>query len=169
MKILQPARLIAASALVALAGILLGSCGTAQPVAAPATPQEIRSAIDNNRWIFEADRSDPPIGRSTRLSLGYQVRLSGDSAMFNLPYSGRMEGPARFPDGKGPLDFTSTRFSINKTEKSAGKWMVTIKPDDAIDVVSGTFTFFDNGTASLDVRFTNRSPIEFFGKIEPIR
>ncbi len=167
MKHSSPARSLFAATMV-LSSSLLFSCSTAQPVAT-ATPQEIKSAIEAGNWVFSAQRSDPPIGRSTQLSIGYEVRCSGDTAVFNLPYSGQMQGPARFPGEKGPLDFTTTDFSISKTLKSEGKWLVVLQPKDVSDVISCSFTFFDNGEASLDVLFRNRTPMDFFGRIEPLK
>ncbi len=148
-----------------ISGLL--SCASAQPVTV--SKEDLTAAITADNWVFSAQRSDPPIGRSSFLSSGYEVRCSGDTAVFNLPYSGQMQAPARFPGGKGPLDFTSTDFSIKKVEKSTGKWVVTLKPDDQMDVISCTFTFFDNGRASLDVIFTNRTPIDFYGTVEPLK
>lgn len=153
--------------MLAAISILFGSCSTAQPVTVSIA--EIKGSIQDNRWVFIAERSDPPIGRSTQLSLGYEVRCSGDTAVFNLPYSGTMQGPARFPDGKGPLDFTSTSFTLNKVQKSEGKWQVTLKPRDVSDVLSASFIFFENGKASLDVILSNRTPMDFFGRIEPLK
>ena len=153
--------------LLAIVNILFSSCSTAQPVTV--SIEEIKGAIRDNRWVFIAERSDPPIGRSTQISLGYEVRCSGDTAVFNLPYSGTMQGPARFPDGKGPLDFTSLKFTINKVEKSPGKWLVSLKPRDVSDVLSANFTFFENGKASLDVILSNRTPMDFFGRVEPLK
>ena len=149
----------------AMMGLL--SCSTAQPVAV--SKEDLTAAITADKCVFNAQRSDPPIGRSSFLSSGYEVRCSGDTAVFVLPYSGTMQAPARFPGGKGPLDFTSTDLTIKKVEKSPGKWIVTLKLNDQIDVISGTFTFFDNGKASLDVLFTNRTPIYFFGTVEPLK
>ncbi len=156
------------SILVSLYSILLASCTTAQPVIT-VTPEEIRTAINEDRWEFMAERSDPPIGRSTQLSLGYGVRCSGDTAVVNLPYAGQMQGPARFPGEKGPLDFTTTDFKISKSQVSQGKWRVVIEPRDVPDVISCSFIFFDNGEASLDVLLRNRTPMDFFGKLEPLR
>lgn len=129
----------------------------------------IVTAIQNNRWLFTADRSDPPIGRNTGLSSGYQVRCTGDSIIFSLPYAGSMQGPARFPESKGPLDFTSTDFKITKVQKANGKWLVTVRVKDHYDVNSCTFTFFENGKASLDVMPVNRTPIDYYGSVEPLQ
>ncbi|MBM3416005.1 MAG: DUF4251 domain-containing protein [Bacteroidetes bacterium] len=133
------------------------------------SPRIIASAIQADRWVFTAERSDPAIGRNVYLSSGYEVRCKGDTLTVNLPYAGTMQGPARFPDGSRPLEFTSTSFTISKVQKSNGKWIVTLKPKDHNDVVSFTFTFFENGKASLDVILTNRSPIDFYGTVEPLK
>jgi hypothetical protein len=147
--------------------ILLWSCSATQPVTA--TRDEIIAAIQQNRWIFIAERSDPPVNRGMTLSSGYFAECRGDTAVFELPYAGVMQGPARFPDGTGPLKFTSTKVQLVKEQKADGRWIVQLKPLDQPDVVSATFTFFDNGRASLDVMLANRSPIDFFGKVTPLR
>lgn len=147
--------------------IVLWSCSATEPVTA--TRDEINAAIQQNKWIFIAERSDPPVNRGMTLSSGYFAACKGDTAVFGLPYAGQMQGPARFPDGSGPLKFTSTRLQINKEQKADGRWIVQLKPLDQPDVVSATFTFFDNGRASLDVMLANRSPIDFFGKVTPLR
>lgn len=168
MKQFSSIKALSAAAIIILSSSALVSCTTAQPVTS-STPEEITAAVNAGRWVFIAERSDPPIGRSTNLSTGYEVRCSGDTAVFNLPYAGQMQGPARFPGEKGPLDFTSTDFSITTTQLAQGKWRVVIQPKDAADMISGTFIFFDNGEASLDVLLRNRTPMDFFGKVEPLR
>lgn len=142
------------------------------PWATPAFSQEdstIRVAINTNKWVFTADRSDPPIGRNAGMSTGYEVRCTGDSMIFTLPYVGTMQGPARFPETTGPLDFKSTDFKISKTQKPNGKWIVTVRIKDHYDVNSCTFTFYENGTASLDVMPSNRTPMDFYGTISPLQ
>lgn len=137
----------------------------------PAFSQEdstIRVAITSNRWVFTAERSDPPIGRNAGMGTGYEVRCTGDTIIFALPYSGTMQGPARFPEATGPLDFKSTDFKITKVQKPNGKWIVTIRIKDHYDVNSCTFTFFENGTANMDVMPTNRTPMDFYGSIAPL-
>ena len=67
-----------------------------------------------------------------------------------------------------PLDFRSTNFKIEKQEKKAGEWIVTISRPDA-EVQSMLFTFFDNGTAQANIVMTNRTGINFSGKVAPAK
>jgi hypothetical protein len=147
--------------------LLLTYCSFAQQDTTPS--QIIAAAIQANRWVFTAERSDPVIGRNAYLSSGYNVQCKRDSLVTNLPYAGTLLGPARFPDGSRPLEFTSTSFTISKEQTAKGKWIVTLKPKDHYDVISLTFTFFENGRASLDIILTNRSPIDFYGTVEPLQ
>lgn len=128
-----------------------------------------RNIIESDRWVFTANRSDPSTSRNTGLSSGTEVRCTGDSLIFSLPYAGTMQGPARFPDSNGPLYFTSTDFKITKKKLNKGKWMLTVRIKDQYEVGSCTFTFFENGTAALDVIPINRTPIEFYGTYGPLQ
>lgn len=148
--------------LFSLAGLSVFSQETVDPAA-------IRAAIESNKWVFTADRSDPPIGRGAGLGTGYEVRCTGDSLIFVLPYAGTMQGPAKFPESTGPLEFTSTDFKVTKSQKPNGKWIVTVRVKDHYDVNSCTFNFFENGKATLDVMPTNRTPIDFYGSITPLQ
>lgn len=151
--------------LLLLAVVFIGKTGQSQTV----DPALIRAAIVANQWVFTADRSDPNIGRNAGLGTGYEVRCSGDSLVSVLPYAGTMQGPARFPETTGPLDFTSTDFKVSKVEKGNGKWLVTVRVRDHYDVNALNFTFFENGKASLDVLPTNRTPIVFYGSVTPLQ
>jgi len=151
----------------ALPFTFLLSCSPAQSVTV--SKEDITATVTTDKWVFSAQRSDPSIGRSSFLSSGYEVRSSGDTVVFSLPYSGTMQAPARFPGGKGPLDFTSTDFSLKKMEKYKGRWILTLKPNDQVDIISCTFTFFENGRASMDVFFINRTPINFYGTVSPLK
>lgn len=151
--------------LLLLAIVFIGEKAHSQTV----DPALIKAAIIANQWVFTADRSDPNIGRNSGLGTGYEVRCSGDTVVSVLPYAGSMQGPARFPESTGPLDFTSTDFKVSKVEKGNGKWMVTVRVRDHYDVNTLNFTFFENGKASLDVLPTNRTPIVFYGSVTPLQ
>jgi len=151
--------------LLLLAVVFIGEKAHSQTV----DPALTRAAIVANQWVFTADRSDPTIGRNAGLGTGYEVRCSGDSLVSVLPYAGTMQGPARFPEATGPLDYTSTDFKVSKVEKGNGKWLVTVRVRDHYDVNTLNFTFFENGKASLDVLPTNRTPIVFYGSVTPLQ
>jgi hypothetical protein len=68
-----------------------------------------------------------------------------------------------------PLDFRSTRFTVDRQELKKGGWRVTIRPNDVQAVQSMAADLFDNGSASLNVTLTDRTPMTFQGRVEPRR
>lgn len=157
--------------LIILAGCLsilfyFTSCSSSKQVTAPATPAEIIKAINNNRWDFSADFAMPSYGRSRNITGGYNVKCLNDTLIVYLPYYGKNNSPSI--NSGNPLDFRSTNFKITEEDKKGGGWLVTIKPADT-DVQSMIFTFYDNGTAQLNVTLITRSGINFSGKVAPAK
>jgi hypothetical protein len=151
--------------LLAISITVFSSCGSAQKTTS--SPAEIVSAIESDNWRFTATRAEPMGGSSRQLVIDYWVVISKDKAIFALPYYGTAQGTGGgYPTGKGPLDFTSTKFSISKQQKANGAWQVILKPQDNTDVLSATFTFFDNGNATADIVMSGRSSISYSGKVE---
>jgi uncharacterized lipoprotein len=152
------------------AGILmiffLIACSSSKQVTAQSTPEEITSAINNDRWNFTADIAMPSYGSTKNLSGGYVVIFKKDTLTVALPYYGKLNSPAGAMNGN-PLDFESKDFKISKEEKKAGEWYVTIKPVSS-EVQSMAFTFFSNGSAQLNIIMTNRTGISFSGKVGPV-
>ena len=147
---------------------VFSSCTSAQKTSS--SPAEIVSAIESDHWRFTATRAEPIGGMSRQLVTDYWVDLSKDKVIVALPYYGQAQGTGgSYPGVKGPLDFTSTKFFIAKRQKSNGAWVVVLKPEDNMDMLSGTFTFFDNGNATLDVLMSSRSAISFSGKVEAVK
>ena len=147
---------------------VFSSCGSAQKTSS--SPVEIKSAIDNDSWRFTATRANPMGGSSRQLTTDYWVELSKGNAAFALPYFGQAYGAGgSYPAGKGPLDFTTSQFSLDKQPKNNGATQITLKPRDNTDVLSATFTFFDNGNATLDLVMSGRSSISYSGKVEAVK
>ena len=124
---------------------------------------DITQAINNDRWDFSADFAQPSYGRSRTITGTYYVKLRKDTVFFALPYYGKINSPAGV-NNENPLDFTSTDFKITKETRKKGGWLVTVKPTNS-EVQSVTFTFFDNGSAQANFIMTNRSGINFSGKV----
>jgi hypothetical protein len=93
--------------------------------------------------------------------------VAKDTLIVALPYYGRLNSAAG-ASNQDPLDFKSTDFKITKEKRKKGGWLVTIKPSNS-EVQSMNFTFFDNGTAQANFTMTNRSAIDFSGKIAPTK
>ena len=136
-------------------------------VTGPATQDEIAQAINNDRWDFSADYAQPSYGRSRNITGSYYVQCRKDTLIVALPYYGKVNGSVGINSGN-PLDFKSTDFKLTKEVRKKGGWLVTIKPSNS-EVQSMSFTFFDNGSAQASFIMTNRSGINFSGKVAPVK
>ena len=128
---------------------------------------EVTLAINNNRWDFTADYAYPSSGRSRYITGVYFVQCRKDTLIVALPYYGKLNSSAG-ASNDNPLDFKSTDFKLSKEVRKKGGWLVTIKNPNP-EVQSMSFTFFDNGTARVYLTMTNRSGIEFSGKLAPAK
>jgi len=129
------------------------------------TQDEIAQAINNDRWDFTADYAYPSYGKSRNITGVYYVQCRKDTLIVALPYYGKLNSPAG-ASNENPLDFKSTDFKLTKEVRKKGGWLVTIKSPNS-EVQSMSFTFFDNGSARVNLIMTNRSGIDFSGKVAP--
>ena len=145
------------------AGLLLiqAGCSSSKEVKNQVTKEEVIQAINSDNWQFSANVATSQYGNTRYLTSEYVVKASRQTLDVHLPYFGRAYTA---PIGsQSPLQFKSTKFTYNKIEDRVGSWVVTIKPEDYGEVQSMTFTFFESGSAQLNVLLTNRSPINFTG------
>ena len=136
-------------------------------VSSPFLQDEIAQAINNDRWDFTAEYAQPLSGQRRYITGSYYVHCRKDTLIVALPYYGRLNSAAG-ASNQDPLDFKSTDFKITKEKRKKGGWLVTIKPSNS-EVQSMNFTFFDNGSAQANFIMTNRSAIDFSGKIAPAK
>ena len=136
-------------------------------VTTPATQDEIAQAINNDRWDFTADYAQPSYGRSRNITGSYYVQCRKDTLIVALPYYGKLNSAAG-ANNDNPLDFKITDFKLTKEIRKKGGWLVTIKPKNS-EVQSMSFTFFDNGSAQANFIMTNRTGINFTGKVAPAK
>jgi hypothetical protein len=129
----------------------------------PFIQDEITQAINNDRWDFTAEYAQPISGQKRYITGSYYVHCRKDTLIVALPYYGRLNSAAG-ASNQDPLDFKSTEFKITKEKRKKGGWFVTIKSPNS-EIQSMNFTFFDNGTAQANFTMTNRSAIDFSGKI----
>ena len=150
-----------------LAATFFIACSSENQINSSFSQEEIGQAINNSRWTFSANTASPAYGGFRNLTGGYFVKCLKDTLIVALPYYGRLNSTAGARDGN-PLDFKSTNFILTKQDKKPGEWLVTINRPDQ-EVQSMSFTFFDNGSAQLNVIMTNRSGIGFSGKVVPAK
>ena len=129
----------------------------------PVAQDELAQAINNDKWDFAADYAYPTYGKSRNITGVYFVQCRKDTLIVALPYYGKLNSAAG-ASNENPLDFKSTDFKLTKEVRKKGGWMVTInKPNPEVQSIS--FTFFDNGTARVYFTMTNRTGIDFSGKV----
>jgi hypothetical protein len=147
--------------------VFLTASSFVRQVPSPAIQDEIAQAIDNDRWDFTAEYAHPVSGQRRYITGSYYVQCRKDTLIVSLPYYGRLNSSAGAIN-ENPLDFKSTDFTLTKEKRKKGGWVVTIKKSNS-EVQSMSFTFFDNGTAQANFIMTNRSGIDFSGKIAPAK
>jgi hypothetical protein len=125
---------------------------------------EISSLIQSKNFVFVAQYALPLGGRSINLTSRYDVRLSKDTVVSDLPFYGRAFVAPMDPS-EGGIRFTSTQFDYNVSEKKKGGWDITVLPKDTKDVRQMFLSVSENGYASLQVTSNNRQSINYTGYI----
>lgn len=122
-----------------------------------------KKILDKN-YVFIAQMAQPMNGGSLPLSGGYELRISPDKVVAELPYFGRAYS-APYGSLDGGIKFNSNQFDYTMTNRKKGKWDISIKPKDVQNVQQLFLTVFEDGTARLQVTNINRQPISFSGRI----
>ena len=125
---------------------------------------EIANLIQSKSFVFVANTAFPLGGRTINLTSLYNVRLSADTVVSDLPYFGRAF-VAPINPSEGGIHFTSTKFSYDIKERKKGGWNITILPNDTKDVRQMYMTVSEEGYASLQVTSNNRQNISYSGYI----
>lgn len=134
---------------------------------APDSSRNISSpVIDTSHWVFTANQMIPEYGKSSQQDAGYTVNYDTKRLIVSLPYAGKAYGTADMLSGKGPLDFISLDFTVDKQSKRTGEWRISIEPKDHPEVRSMNFIFYNNGSANLDIILTNKSGVSFRGTVK---
>ena len=124
----------------------------------------IKSMVEAQNYVFKAQTALPTSGSTRQLTTDFDLRVSKDTIISDLPYFGRAYTAPLNP-AEGPLRFTSTNFQYTSTPKKKGGWDIVITPRDLQDPRQLTISIFDNGSASVVVTSYNRQPISFNGYI----
>ena len=162
MKLLKNKHLILLTGCFSILVFFTASSFVRQP-SSHSIQDEITQAINNDRWDFTAEYAQPVSGQRRNITGSYYVQCRKDTLIVALPYYGKLNSPAG-ASNENPLDFKSTEFKLTKQKRKKGGWLVTIKSANP-EVQSMDFTFFDNGSAQVTFTMTNRSGINFSGKV----
>ncbi len=124
----------------------------------------ITKIVTEQNFMFTAQSVTPMGGRFRQLTTDYNVKVSKDTVSSDLPYFGRSYS-ADIGSSEGGINFTSTDFEYQVSDRKKGGWDITIKPRDVKDVQQFNLSVFESGSASLQVNSTNRQPISFNGYV----
>jgi hypothetical protein len=125
----------------------------------------IINAIDSGNWIFTVTNISPQGGRSRQPNGLYTVSYSSETLNVNLPYFGRAYSGADIIGGQSPLNFLSKEVKMEQRKLKNDNWEIVFTIEDQRQVQSMSFEVFDNGSASLNVMLSNRSPIRYSGTL----
>jgi len=125
---------------------------------------QIKSLIEAQNYVFKAQTALPSAGSTRQLTTDFDLRISKDTIISDLPYFGRAYTAPLNPS-EGPLQFTSTDFQYSVANRKKGGWNITITPKDVQDPRQLNLSVFDNGSASVVVTSYNRQPISFNGYV----
>ena len=124
----------------------------------------IKEMVEGQNYTFKAQSATPMSGRLRQLTSDYDLQVSKDLIVSQLPYFGRAYSAPISPSDGG-IQFTSKEFDYTTANKKKGGWDITIKYKDTRDAKQMQLSIFNNGTASLQVISNNRQPISFNGYI----
>src|SRR6476469_4866756 len=147
--------------------LILAFILTVSATVTQAQKTDLQTAIDNKQFIFDAQTVLPTNGTVRQINgERYQIRISGDSLLSELPYFGRAYvAPV---NGEGGMHFTSSRFKYSYTPRKKGGWEILIQPKDVSDVREFMLTVSESGSATLRALSDNRQPILFNGQVHAI-
>jgi hypothetical protein len=101
-------------------------------------------------------------GNINLVSGNYDVRVTPDSLLVELPYYGRSFSAPIGRDYAG-YKFTSTKFTYERSVPKKGGWQIALTPQDVKEGVRMYFTISTNGYASLTVSSNNKQSISYNG------
>jgi Domain of unknown function (DUF4251) len=124
----------------------------------------VKNLVDAKSYVFIAQTVLPVSGRVRQLTSYYDLKVSKDTVVTDLPYFGRAY-TAPIDPSEGGINFTSTNFDYTTIERKKGGWDVSIKPKDTKDVQQLFLYISEKGYATLQVTSNNRQGISFNGYI----
>jgi hypothetical protein len=125
---------------------------------------DMKALVEGKRYVFQAQMAQPSRGTARQLTGGYELRVSGDTLIAQLPYFGRAYQAPSDMRGGG-IDFTSTDYGYSIEPRRKGRWNIAFDLKGKTDVRSMTLSVSEDGYASLQVLSNNREPISFTGVV----
>lgn len=141
--------------------LIVVSCSAPSEVQSTGS-SDVKTLLEGKHYVFQAQMAQPSRGTSRQLTSGYDLRVSGDTLIAQLPYFGRAyQAPVDLRGGG--IDINTTDYSYSIAPKRKGRWNITFDPKGKGDVRSMNLSVSEDGYASLQVLSNNREPITFTG------
>ena len=99
------------------------------------------------------------------LTSDYSVRLQGDSVISYLPYFGRAYRADYNNTQQSPLTFSSCAQQVTIKRGKHKSYTVYFKVNNATEMFEYYVDIFPNGSASVNVSSSDRTPIGFSGSM----
>ncbi|WP_018612245.1 DUF4251 domain-containing protein [Segetibacter koreensis] len=129
---------------------------------------EVRNLVNSKKYVFVVQTVLPLRGRAINPTSSFDLTVSGDTLVSDLPYFGRAY-VAPIDPSEGGFHFTSTNFDYTVKERKKDGWDIEISPKDAKDVRQMLLTVTESGYGSLQVISNNRQQISYNGYIKEIK
>ncbi len=132
--------------------------------------QRTKELIENGNFVFEADWATSYKGRRVNVAGdSYDLVIKNDSCIAYLPFYGRAFSGAGY-GGDGGIKFETENVSYDikhndKKVRTKIKFQVKHKSEN-YDIF---LTVYSNGNANLSVSSSNRSTMNYDGKIVPFK
>ena len=158
----------------ALAAMMLSGCGILSSGLAtepdPSAQELVAAALEKGELKFEVEYIIPSRGASRTSFDGYFLSIEDGKVNSNLPFFGVSHTAQIYGVDPSGIDFDDYPINIDtlrsRPEKGRYIWHFVAKSGRSdVDV---TLTFFTNGSASLACNPTNRSAMNYRGRLVPL-
>lgn len=119
--------------------------------------------ISSQNYVFKAEFATPMGGRQILITGPYDLQVTKESVVSNLPFFGVSQRPPMGSEESG-IKFTSTDFTHLVQEKKNG-WHIQIKPNDNREVRMLNLRVTASGRATLQVSSNYKQSISYSGQI----
>lgn len=145
---------------------MISSCSVSKSVRTESTDavnQEVKTKIDNKRFVIDVNMALPSSGKSVALSSCYDVKIAGDSVYCHLPYFGRAYS---LPYGGGEgLVFKGLTTDYRLTQGRRGSTNISFNIRTSEDKYRFIMDVFSSGSSVITVQPTNKQTITFNGQM----
>ena len=145
--------------------LFLCSLQLAAPAQKTGNGNSVQGSLDARSWTMVAQSITPMRGGLRQLTSYYDLRVSNDSAISNLPYFGRAYIAPMNP-AEGGLNFSSLLSGYQIKTGKKGRRDISFSTKSSDDTQRMQLTVYNDGTASLQVISNNRDPVTFSGFIK---